>query len=137
MLSNLVYVSNRKPNCSPQDIDQILSACIRNNKKQDITGVLLYSEQKFVQYLEGDYKTIMSLYDKIKLDQRHSNAVLISSGPITDRTFPSWQMGCKKLDLKSVEFDTAISKDDRVEFQNVLSGKESNRAMTIISKLFY
>jgi hypothetical protein len=137
MLSNLVYISNRKSNCTPDEIAKILSACVRNNKELDITGVLLYSESKFVQYLEGEYKSIMALYDKIKLDNRHSNAVLISNGIINNRTFPSWQMGYKKVDLNSIEFNTALSEEERKEFQNVLSGKESNKAMPIIKKLFY
>ncbi|MGB5978359.1 MAG: BLUF domain-containing protein, partial [Cyclobacteriaceae bacterium] len=126
MLSNLVYISNRKPNCSQKEIDQILEASARNNKELDITGVLLYSEAKFVQYLEGEYNVIMDLYDKIKKDDRHNNAVLISNSVVKERAFPSWQMGEKIIDLKSIEYGSAISPEDKKEFQKILSGEESN-----------
>ena len=73
MLSQLVYVSIRKPQCTEEEIQKILDACKRNNQGKDITGVLLYSGTHFVQYLEGDFKKINELYDNIKSDVRHKN----------------------------------------------------------------
>jgi hypothetical protein len=82
MLSQLVYVSNRKPNCSGEEIEKILESCKKNNAPLNITGVLLYSETKFIQLVEGDAKVIAGLYDKIKKDNRHSNPMMISYNPI-------------------------------------------------------
>jgi hypothetical protein len=136
MLSQLVYISARKPNCTEAEIDKILAACRINNKELDITGVLLYSDKQFVQYLEGDYSEIFGLYDKIKGDDRHKNIVLINSTPIKNRVFPSWQMGAKKVDFDSIEYRTQISTEDQQEFQRVLAGNESNRAVETIKKFF-
>ena len=43
-----------------------MESSIRNNGKIDISGVLLYSDQKFLQVLEGEHKQIIELYDTIK-----------------------------------------------------------------------
>lgn len=137
MLTHLVYVSSRKPECTTQEIDKILAACNKNNKELDITGILLYSDSKFVQYLEGENKAIMTLYDKIKTDDRHRNAVLISHGLIKERSFPKWQMGHKKMDFASITYRNEMSEEDHQTFQKVLAGGETNRAIKVIKKLFY
>ena len=138
MLSNLIYVSTRVPECTDEEINKILHSCKKNNHSADVTGVLLYSNKQFVQYLEGQYRAIASLYDKIKTDSRHKNAIMISSAPISQRLFPSWQMGAKKLDSKAVEFNTDISAEDRRSFQEILDGKSHNAAYaaTLIQKVF-
>ena len=136
MLSYLVYISVRKSNCTEEEIEKILAACKRNNGKFDITGVLLYSEKQFVQYLEGEYREIFELYDKIKEDDRHKNIVLITSSTIKERSFPSWQMGAKKIDLNEIEYKTDITPEEQKEFGKILSGQESNMALSLMKKLF-
>ena len=138
MLSHIVYVSTRKPACTEIEIQKILQSCEKNNKDIDITGVLLYSETQFVQYIEGPYKIIISLYDKIKTDPRHKNPVLISNSPIEKRIFPSWQMGSRQFDSKSIGFNTSIQPDEKRLFQSILDGQsqEGNRAMALIQKFF-
>lgn len=138
MLSQLVYVSVRKPNCTEEEIEKILNSCKRNNSDKDITGVLLYSKTHFVQYLEGDYRKILSLYDNIKEDVRHKNVVMISSGPIGERSFPSWQMGAKKFEDASIEYQTDMSQAEKEDFRSILAGseKDGNRAISIMKKFF-
>jgi Sensors of blue-light using FAD len=70
MLSCLTYVSKRSDLCSDQEIERILAVAANKNPHIDVTGVLLCSEQKFFQYIEGRYSDLIMLYDKIKLDAR-------------------------------------------------------------------
>jgi hypothetical protein len=138
MLSHLIYISSRRPNCTEPEIEKILTSCKHNNAALDITGVLLYSDSQFVQYLEGDYKQIITLYDKIKLDSRHKNAVLISSSQIRERAFPSWQMGAKKFDTTTIDFISDIEESDKETFQTVLSGgvHDGNKVLALVRKFF-
>jgi hypothetical protein len=138
MLSQLIYVSNRKPTCTQEEIDNILASCKKNNPPLNITGVLLYSDTKFIQLVEGESKVIMSLYDKIKLDTRHSNSIMISYGMIPEKSFPSWHMGSKKLSGSDVDFKTDISAEDKTIFDQILSGKEESgqRVLNILKKFF-
>lgn len=138
MLSQLVYLSNRKANCTEEEIQKILTSCKKNNPALDITGVLLYSDTKFIQMVEGESKVITELYDKIKLDHRHSNARMIAYGPIKEKAFPSWHMGARKIQGSSVDFKTDITKDDKAVFDNILNGREENgtKVLDLLKKFF-
>ena len=138
MLSQLIYVSNRKPACTQEEIDKILLSCEKNNPPLKITGVLLYSDTKFIQLVEGDAKVIVALYDKIKTDTRHSNPIMISYGPIKEKSFPSWHMGTKNIANDEVNFRTNITADDKATFNKILSGKEEDgqKVLSILKKFF-
>ena len=138
MLSYLVYVSQRNSNCTDAEIQNILSACERNNTHNEATGVLLYSPSKFVQYLEGSYKQITSLYDKIKEDDRHKNVTLVQIGYIKDRVFPSWQMGAKAFKEDNIDFITELDSSESKLFENIVAGKDlaDENVPTVISKFF-
>ncbi|SDM46646.1 Sensors of blue-light using FAD [Catalinimonas alkaloidigena] len=138
MLSQLVYVSQRQKACTSAEIDRILAACQKNNPALGITGVLLYSDTQFIQLVEGDYKVLMGLYEKIQHDARHHQPRMISVGPIRQKTFPSWHMGSKKLGEGKVDFHTDITPEDRVLFSRLLMGKEANgqQVLGLLKKFF-
>lgn len=138
MLSQLVYVSTRKPNCTAEEIEKILDSCKKNNPALNITGVLLYSDTKFIQLVEGDAKGIMDLYDKIKKDNRHSNAMMISYNPISEKSFPSWHMAKRNITKSDLEFKTDISGEDKKTFNAILNGKEEagQKVLNLLKKFF-
>jgi hypothetical protein len=138
MLSQLVYVSNRKPTCTKEEIEKILASCKKNNPGLDITGVLLYSDTKFIQLVEGESKVIMNLYDKIKKDARHTNPMMISYGPIKQKTFPAWHMGTKDISNNQMDLKTDITTEEKTIFNAILSGQEANgeRVLNLLKKFF-
>ncbi|MDF9798663.1 hypothetical protein OKW21_003926 [Catalinimonas alkaloidigena] len=138
MLAQLVYVSLRAPICTEDEIQKILASCKKNNKEKDVTGVLLYSDTHFLQYLEGDYKNIASLYDTIKLDKRHKHALMVSNAPISKRSFPGWQMGAKKFDKQDIVFQSEMSASERIAFKSLLSGEseDGQLALHLVLKFF-
>lgn len=138
MLSQLIYVSNRSENCTEKEIQKILVSCEKNNPPLNITGVLLYSDTKFIQLVEGRYDTILGLYDKLKTDGRHEQVRMISCGPIEEKAFPSWHMGSRKMVEGEVEFLTDINDVDKITFDNLLKGKEENgeRVLKLLRKFF-
>ncbi len=64
MLAQLSYVSNRNSICTEAEIEKILAACKKNNPSLNVTGVLLYSDSKFIQMVEGESKTIIAFTTK-------------------------------------------------------------------------
>ncbi|MDO1450991.1 BLUF domain-containing protein [Rhodocytophaga aerolata] len=138
MLAQLVYVSSRKSTCSDQEIEKILSACQKNNPHVEATGVLLYSKDKFIQYLEGDSKQLLSLFDKIKQDSRHEQVRMISYGPIKEKAFPSWHMATKQLSKSEVEYKTHISIEDKKIFHQLLKGQqqEGSKVLSLLKQFF-
>jgi len=137
MLAHLAYVSTRKPNCTEQEIDKILASCKKNNPPLLITGVLLYSESKFIQYVEGKSIDLMMLYDKIKKDPRHEKTVMVSYSPIAEKIFPSWHMANRKL-TGSIDFLTDITSTDQEVFQKIMDGKEQEgiKVQNLLLKFF-
>lgn len=138
MLAHLAYVSVRKNNCTEQEIDKILVSCKKNNPPLNITGVLLYSENKFIQYVEGESAELMSLYDKIKKDARHEKTVMVSYSPIATRIFPSWHMGNRKIVTEEINFITDVTTDEREVFNTIINGKEADGAkvQSLLLKFF-
>ncbi len=138
MLAQLSYVSNRNSICTEAEIEKILAACKKNNPSLNVTGVLLYSDSRFIQMVEGESKTIIALYDKIKLDNRHSETIMVSFGQITERTFPSWHMGARKIVGSIFDFKTDISQEDETIFNNILNGKEASgtKVLSLLKKFF-
>lgn len=136
-LYKLVYTSSRRPHCDEQEIQNILSACQRNNPHKDITGILLHCKNRFFQYLEGDKDAIMALYNRIKTDHRHGGVNMRYYGPITERLFPSWEMGYKDLD-EELRFNTDVSSKDEEIFKALVEEESySDTAGLRILKLFF
>ena len=136
-LYQLVYTSMRNTSCTEQEINNILQACEKNNPPKNITGILLHSENRFIQYLEGD-KEIIKLYDLIKDDDRHRNAVLLSYGPLAERVFPSWHMGYKNLPKERIDFLTKANEEDKKVFGSIIKGEKQSgvSAVNLLVKFF-
>jgi hypothetical protein len=91
-LVHLSYCSYAQSPVALPDLDLILSASQRNNRRDDITGLLTFSGEVFVQFLEGPQEAISRLMDRLQLDQRHKNIIILSEGSDHERIFPDWDM---------------------------------------------
>lgn len=89
---SLVYRSRSSHVFKESQIQDMLEKARGFNSKNNITGCLLYYQGEFLQYLEGDKIKVFDLYDKIKVDTRHSQVELLSNGEIFDRVFENWEM---------------------------------------------
>ena len=137
MLIHLLYISHRSQNCTDLEIKNILQSCQKNNPSIGITGVLMYSEKKFLQYVEGDSTNIFQLYEKIKADSRHNNLALISLTTIQERIFPNWNMGKKQVSSKEIDYLTELTKEDREIFdkmidENLAQGHKVQKALNAL-----
>lgn len=135
-LYRLVYTSVRKPECTYEEIQNILDSCKKNNPGDNLTGVLLHSKNRFIQYLEGDKDKVRELFEKVKGDPRHTSVNERDFSPITERIFPSWNMGYKDAD--QLNFHTELSADDRSTLEKLITGQNdfTDRGLTVL-KLFF
>jgi hypothetical protein len=92
MLSRIIYTSTISNEITPNEIEKILSNAQINNSKNDITGMLCFSRNKFLQCLEGGRVSVNETYHKILNDTRHSNIVLLNYEEISQRVFSDWSM---------------------------------------------
>jgi len=77
---------------------QLLSECRSKNPKNDVSGVLVSHEEKFLQVLEGPESHIRELIGKIEKDSRHTEFHLIGISPVSNRNFSDWSMAALSLD---------------------------------------
>lgn len=93
------YISRLNSPLSENEVKQIGIISSRNNKKQDITGVLIYIRGLFFQIIEGDDAKIDWLYEKIGRDKRHTDILCLKTEyQVEERLFPSWSMNVINLD---------------------------------------
>ncbi|MDP3388648.1 MAG: phosphate-starvation-inducible PsiE family protein, partial [Methylococcaceae bacterium] len=69
-----------------------------HNSAKNITGILLFSNNTFLQVLEGDEASVNSMYALIEKDPRHTDITIIEKQPIIERAFPYWSMGFESVD---------------------------------------
>jgi hypothetical protein len=62
------------------------------NARLGITGHLLYTEEVFVQCIEGPPESIASLWESLQRDTRHYDIELLARGPLESRRFSDWSM---------------------------------------------
>ncbi|MEQ9467649.1 MAG: BLUF domain-containing protein [Ekhidna sp.] len=121
-LHRLVYTSARSRRCSDEDIEKILEASRKNNARLNVTGILIHTRDRFLQVLEGEKDTVMSLYKKIEKDDRHGGSIMRFCEPVTQRYFSDWEMAGKRMDSNEIKFNTSISEQKKKLYQSMMDG---------------
>ena len=93
MLIEFIYTSQARQPFSTVQLTALQTQCQEHNKQHQITGMLLYDNQKFMQVLEGEQAAVEALFDKIKQDPRHQHIEALIHNPIKKRNFATWDMG--------------------------------------------
>jgi hypothetical protein len=93
----LSYLSSVAHPMSTPDLVRLLQECLANNERSDVTGMLIYGNDTFLQTLEGQEETVDALYGKIVQDPRHSNVKSLSRRMIETRQYSDWSMGFKRV----------------------------------------
>lgn len=106
----LIYKSVATDGLSLEQIEQMLVKARMYNNSVGITGMLLYSNGDFVQYLEGDDATIDVLYEKIEQDTRHYKSVLLFESVIEKRMFKDFDMSFQHI--SATQMNPLLAKKD-------------------------
>lgn len=94
----LIYISIAHGDLAEQELVEILKVSRDNNARNDITGMLLYKERRFMQLLEGPEAAVCATYARIARDMRHHEATILLEGRTEERDFGDWTMGFRSLD---------------------------------------
>jgi hypothetical protein len=78
---------------------KLMRECELRNVTQDVTGLLLYQEGHFLQYIEGEPETIRATFARIQCDPRHHDVTLHSEEVLMQRQFPDWSMFYRDYDF--------------------------------------
>ena len=66
-------------------------AAVRN-RRDDVTGLLLFNSRRFLQVLEGPKDAVERIFARIYDDSRHRGVVKLREGAIVAREFGQWAM---------------------------------------------
>jgi blue light- and temperature-responsive anti-repressor len=95
-LHRIVYCSRNLLHGEPEQVQaslqQILRSARRHNEEAGITGALLYNSGCFAQILEGPLSAVEAAFERIQLDVRHTDLVVVENKPVAHRAFPNWSM---------------------------------------------
>jgi Sensors of blue-light using FAD len=92
MLERLVYRSQATHKLGSLHLFNLLQQCRKRNRELGITGHLLYTEEIFVQCIEGPPAALDTLWHSLQRDERHHSLELLSRSPETHRRFADWSM---------------------------------------------
>lgn len=116
MLKYLSYISEQSHMLSDKDVENLLVQSRASNKTKGITGLLIYFEGVFTQFLEGPQTEIDALYQKIAKDRRHKQLRELFSGTTTARFYGDWSMAYKALDQEKASQITGYRPFDKSKF---------------------
>jgi NADH dehydrogenase FAD-containing subunit/class 3 adenylate cyclase/uncharacterized membrane protein YphA (DoxX/SURF4 family) len=92
-MKRLTYISKVNAVLSQDEILEIGRQSSINNRKIDVTGVLISAGDYFFQILEGEQAIVDQLLDKIGGDSRHCDiTVLTAEYGCEERLFSDWDM---------------------------------------------
>ena len=77
---------------SVSELEHLRKRAEARNVEEDVTGVLLYSDGSFMQYLEGPAAGLSRVYGFIKADRLHYGVIDLLREPIHEREFAGWSM---------------------------------------------
>ena len=95
---HVLYRSRATPAPAEADLQALLEWSRTYNKDHRITGLLLYSDGRFVQLFEGPEAAVRTLFAHIQLDSRHTQVITLSDGPGPQRWFADWHMAFGRVE---------------------------------------
>ena len=92
-LLRIMYSSVTQTAWNKKDMQSLFAQCVKNNKHDDITGVLMVDGVLNIQYIEGPELAIRSLWQRLCEDSRHHLIVqLYEEEGMLPRLFGQWAM---------------------------------------------
>ena len=91
-LATLVYRSRSVRPMSLGDLERLAAAAQARNRSEAITGVVLYDEGWFFQWLEGPAASLDRVMRSINRDSRHTDIEVLARETDNLRSFARWDM---------------------------------------------
>lgn len=96
-LHTILYISTMRIDYSEESMNKLLEIFTNNNRKNGISGLMLYHERNIIQCIEGTKEDLYKLYNNIKNDKRHFNLIKLMDEQITRRNFTDWDLAFKEI----------------------------------------
>ncbi|MBU1252857.1 MAG: BLUF domain-containing protein [Alphaproteobacteria bacterium] len=91
-MERIVYTSRARTDLASDEVFRIIETSARNNPARDVTGFLIFNQNRFLQLVEGERQALDELLGVLKRDPRHCDLAIHVREPATKRCFPNWRM---------------------------------------------
>jgi hypothetical protein len=122
-LLRIAYASRNAGVEGAAGLAEILAVSRRNNRRDGVTGALLFSENVFVQVLEGPGDAVAAVFERIQMDARHSDVVVLLSEGAAQRHFAAWDMAYAGED------EAARARFEEMDLGRLIAGAPTGQEM--------
>lgn len=137
-MRRIIYCSQAAYDVGPGDLVKLLEVARYNNERLGVTGMLLYSNNSFLQVLEGDSKALETLIGIISEDARHSKFRILMDEEVPGRLFPDWTMGFEDVSeeelAEHLEGFTPATKYPLVDPEIITNGQVAQTLLTLYAQ---
>lgn len=88
----LIYASVATKSLNEAEIEDLRLQSCENNKRDEITGMIITRGDRFLQALEGPQVTVENTFLRIIVDPRHHSLAVLSRRLISRREYGEWEM---------------------------------------------
>ena len=108
------YCSRAAPGVGMTEVEGIIAVARVHNSRWGITGMLVFGEGVFFQWLEGPRESIAALAQRLAADPRHDTIIVLDeSEEVRERLFPKWDMELvSATDIREVLVDAIEEADE-------------------------
>jgi Sensors of blue-light using FAD len=92
MLRRLAWSSIPSSSFSAARLNEIVGPSRRNNERDHLSGMLLFTGAHFLGILEGEEQDLGNLWLRLRQDERHCDLIRIGDDLCGERWFPAWTM---------------------------------------------
>jgi hypothetical protein len=128
-LIHVIYISAVSPEISEQDTVKFLHDVRRANRKNDVSGMMLYMGGCLLLLLEGEAANVDRTTGRIFSDTRAMRMILRE--PIPEREFPEWVMGFETIE--PLEASRLLGKPLLFDSATRIARMEPSSARTLLS----
>jgi FAD-dependent sensor of blue light len=136
-MRQIVWVSAAVKPFSTGELLRLLEHSRASNCTRGITGLLLYHDESFLQFMEGSAEEVAWVFEnRIKRDRRHTDVMLLYSREVDERALPDFSMG-----FIDTEHLSLLSLPGFVDYRQTTSGflhlKDDSRMLAHIINGFH
>jgi hypothetical protein len=88
----IAYTSIASNDLGSGEIFKIVERSAHNNAAAQLTGFLIFSDNRFFQVIEGKHPAVDGLLRTLESDPRHHSIKIVHRSPLDRRSFPNWRM---------------------------------------------
>ncbi|HSK40088.1 MAG TPA: BLUF domain-containing protein [Arenibaculum sp.] len=104
-----LYVSSARGLLDDAELAAIIERSRINNRRDGVTGMLLYCDGNFMQAIEGPEDSIEALERRLAVDPRHRNIISVVREPVPERQFGNWTMAAPQVSRLPVNDRSIVS----------------------------